>query len=87
MASPSGVSLARRVLARFHFRFPTLVALLAVLTLADFVIPDFIPFIDEIGLALLTLLFAMWRDRKAPDQPAAAGGSTAPAGAWIKPRL
>jgi hypothetical protein len=27
-------------------------------------IPDFIPFLDEIGLALLTVLFGMWKSRK-----------------------
>lgn len=87
MTTPSGVSIASRVLERFHFRFPTLVAILAALTLADFAIPDLIPFIDEIGLALLTLLFGMWRNRKAPDQPVDAGGSASADSARIEPRL
>lgn len=87
MTSPSGISLAGRVLERFHFRFPTLVALLAALTLADFAIPDIIPFIDEIGLALLTLLFGMWRNRKAPDQPGDTGASAPGGTARIEPRL
>ena len=64
MISPTRVSLATRLLSRFNLRFPALVLILGVLTLIDFVIPDFIPFIDEIGLALLTLLFGMWKNRK-----------------------
>jgi hypothetical protein len=87
MTTTSGVSIAGRLLERFHFRFPTLVAILAALTLADLAIPDMIPFIDEIGLALLTLLFGMWRNRKTPDQPVDAGGSASPESARIEPRL
>ncbi|HQP88848.1 MAG TPA: hypothetical protein PLL76_21545, partial [Thermoanaerobaculia bacterium] len=30
----------------------------------DLVIPDFIPFVDEIILALLTMLFGLWKDRR-----------------------
>ena len=66
MISPTRVSLASRLLQRFNLRFPTLVLILGGLTLIDFLIPDFIPFVDEIGLALLTLLFGMWKNRKAP---------------------
>jgi hypothetical protein len=36
-------------------------------------IPDFIPFADEIGLALLTILFGLWKDRRASTPPDAAG--------------
>ena len=43
--------------------------------LADMLIPDLIPLADEIGLALLTLLFGLWKDRKrssprSPERPA-----------------
>jgi hypothetical protein len=43
--------------------------LFAGLTFIDLLIPDVIPFADEIGLALLTLLFGLWKNRKraAPD--------------------
>lgn len=58
------VSLIDRVLSRLNLRFPSLFLLFAGLTLADLLIPDVIPFADEIGLALLTLLFGMWKDRK-----------------------
>jgi len=33
-------------------------------TLADFVIPDAIPFVDEIFLAVLTAIFGLWRERR-----------------------
>jgi len=65
-------SLIRRALERLNLRFPTLVAILGVLTLADFLIPDLIPFADEIVLALLTLLFGMWKSRKDASAGAAA---------------
>lgn len=57
-------SLAARLLRNLNLRFPTLVLILGLLTLIDFVIPDFIPFVDEIGLAVLTMLFGMWKNRK-----------------------
>jgi Family of unknown function (DUF6116) len=58
------VSFIGRVLARLNLRFPALFLLFAGLTLADLFIPDVIPFADEIGLALLTLLFGLWKDRR-----------------------
>ncbi len=64
MASMDRVSLIGRLLQRLNLRFPSLFLLFAGLTLADLLIPDVIPFADEIGLALLTLLFGLWKDRK-----------------------
>jgi hypothetical protein len=64
MAQSTRVSVASRLLERFNLRFPTLVLILGLLTLIDFLIPDFIPFIDEIALALLTVLFGMWKKRR-----------------------
>jgi hypothetical protein len=58
------VSVASRLLKNLNLRFPTLVLILGLLTLADILIPDPIPFIDEIGLAILTILFGMWKNRK-----------------------
>ena len=57
-------SMAARLLKNLNLRFPTLVLILGLLTLIDLVIPDFIPFVDEIGLAILTMLFGMWKNRK-----------------------
>jgi hypothetical protein len=52
------------VLQRLNLRFPALFVLFALATAVDLVVPDVIPFIDEIGLALLTLLFGLWRERR-----------------------
>jgi len=64
MNSSARVSAATRLLKNLNLRFPTLFLILAAITLLDLLIPDFIPYIDEIGLALLTILFGMWKDRK-----------------------
>lgn len=66
IASPSldRVSLIGRLLRRMSLRFPTLFLLFAVLTVLDLLIPDIIPFVDEIGLALMTLILGLWRDRR-----------------------
>lgn len=46
-------------------RHPTLFKLTALAFALTLVVPDPIPFIDEILLALGTLLLANWKDRKA----------------------
>lgn len=57
-----------RLLGRL--RYPRLFWILAILTLADWLIPDVIPFVDEVGLTLLTLLVGAWKGRKdAPTRP------------------
>lgn len=58
------VSFLGRMLQRLNLRFPSLFVIFAVLTLADIIIPDVIPLADEIGLALLTLLLGLWKDRR-----------------------
>ncbi len=49
--------------------YPRLFLLAAGLFVADVLIPDFIPFVDELLLGLGTLLLANWKNRKgdAPD--------------------
>lgn len=47
--------------------FPRLFILAASLWALDMVIPDFIPFIDELLLGIGTLLLASFRKRKAPE--------------------
>jgi len=69
------------LLQRLNLRFPGLFLLFAVLTLVDIIVPDFIPFIDEIGFGLLTLLLGMWKNRGAastadPDPNSSAGASS-----------
>jgi hypothetical protein len=51
-----------------RLRFPQLLALFGILLAVDIAIPDAIPFLDEIFLALLTALFASLRRRK-PEPP------------------
>lgn len=46
-------------------RFPRLAMITAALFIADVLLPDFIPFVDEILLGLGTLLLANWKNRKA----------------------
>lgn len=50
-----------------RLRFPVLLALTAALFFFDLLIPDFIPFIDEILLGLATVIFANWRKREVPS--------------------
>lgn len=50
--------------------YPRLFMIAAGLFVADVVIPDFIPFVDEILLGMGTLLLANWKNRKAPVAPA-----------------
>ena len=47
-------------------RYPTLFGLVAALFIIDLIVPDLIPFIDEILLALGTLLLGSLRRRRAP---------------------
>jgi len=51
--------------------FPRLFVLTAALFLADVVVPDFIPFADELLLGLGTLLLGNLKSRKAPVEPPA----------------
>ena len=57
-------------------RHPALFKLVAGLFVVDMLIPDLIPFIDEILLGLGTLLLANWKDRNKPaDAPASGDGN------------
>lgn len=61
------MSVLTRLLGSMNLRFPTLFVLFLVLTVLDFVTPDPLPLVDEFGLALLTLLLAVWRKRRPPS--------------------
>ena len=52
-----------------RLRFPTLFALAALLFLVDLLVPDFLPFIDEIILGLVTVMLGMMREKRVPDAP------------------
>lgn len=60
-------SLFRRFLGRL--RFPQLFVAFLVLLAVDVVVPDLIPFADEIGLALITMLLGAWKARRSPSEP------------------
>lgn len=47
-----------------RLRFPTLFLITAILFVLDLLIPDLIPFADEILLGLGTLVLANWKNRK-----------------------
>jgi hypothetical protein len=53
------------LLPRFtsRLRFPQLFALTLVVFLVDLLVPDMVPFIDEVLLGLTTLLLANWKKR------------------------
>lgn len=53
-----------------RLRFPTLFAITLVLFVLNVLIPDPLPFIDEILLALGTLLLGSWRRRKSSNSDA-----------------
>ncbi len=63
MDSPA--DLARNVVTRVagRLKFPLLFLVTATLFVADLLIPDLLPFADEIILGLATVLFATWGDR------------------------
>ena len=51
-----------------RYRFPQVFAVLAGLLILDLFLPDPIPFLDEMVLAILTLFVGMWKKRS--DEPA-----------------
>ncbi len=47
-----------------RLRFPQLFVLIAALFLADLIVPDAIPFVDEILLGLATLVLGSWKQNR-----------------------
>jgi Family of unknown function (DUF6116) len=54
--------------AASRLKFPQLFSILLALFVLDLIVPDFVPFIDEILLGLATALFGLWRERIAPAE-------------------
>ncbi len=50
-----------------RLKFPQLFLLAAGLFLLDLIVPDFVPFIDEILLAIGTLVLGSWEKKVAPE--------------------
>ena len=59
------------LVARFagRLRFPQLFLATAGLFLLDLLIPDLVPFIDEMILGLLTLLLGTWKKDRPIEEP------------------
>lgn len=58
------------VLARLrNLRFPVLAGLAALLFIVTLLVPDPLPFADELLLGVLTLLLANWQRRRGPPEP------------------
>lgn len=56
------------VVARLaRLRFPTLFGITAALFVADLVVPDVIPFFDEILLGVAAALLGSWRAKRRPE--------------------
>lgn len=49
-----------------RLKFPQLFAVTATLFLIDLILPDLLPFVDEILLGLATLLLANWKKKAKP---------------------
>ena len=63
-----------RVLGAFQrfggrLRFPQLFLLTFILFVGDLLVPDLIPFIDEILLGLITLMLGTWKQKKSGEAP------------------
>ena len=52
-----------------RLRFPALFAITAILFILDLLLPDAIPFVDEILLGLGAALLGNWKKRKDPNPP------------------
>ncbi|MCU0592746.1 MAG: hypothetical protein MUC57_14895 [Desulfobacterales bacterium] len=61
--TPQGMILNRLMQFAAGLRFPRLLAVTAALFILDLIIPDMIPFADEILLGLLSLLLASLKKR------------------------
>jgi hypothetical protein len=49
-----------------RLRFPKLFAITLAIFIIDVLVPDLIPFVDEILLALVTALLGSWKRRREP---------------------
>ncbi len=51
-----------------RLRFPQLFFVTATIFVIDLLIPDLIPFVDEVLLGLLTVLLGMWQQKTQPPE-------------------
>jgi hypothetical protein len=72
-----GANAVRRAATRL--KYPQLLLVTAALFGLDLLVPDLVPFVDEILLGLGTALLASWRERvEVPGGPGAAPASDKP---------
>ena len=50
-------------------RFPTLLLITGGLFVVDLLVPDLVPFVDELLLGLGTLVLARWKDERGASSP------------------
>ena len=76
------------IIQRFFggLRFPQLFALAAILFVLDLLIPDLIPFADEILLGLMTTLFASLKTKGAEPTATSASPAVKPPEKDVTPR-
>ena len=75
----------QKLLGGLNLRFPGLFALLAAVFVVDLLVPDFIPFVDEIILGILTMIFGLWKERRTSPKTAAGGPPLPPAAPPLPP--
>ena len=70
MSRSAKETLVRKRLTSYvsNLRFPKLLALTALIFAADLIVPDAIPFVDEMLLGLVTALLATMKMRKAKNR-------------------
>jgi hypothetical protein len=66
MALPRSTLIGWFIARLARLRFPVLFLTCAALFVLDLVVPDVIPFADEVLLGLATALLASWRTRRVP---------------------
>ena len=69
MSPGPGAEFVAKTVSRL--KFPQAFAVFAALFFFDLIVPDFVPFVDEILLGLGAALFGMWRERVTTPRPAA----------------
>ena len=69
MAVPPTTIVGALIAFAGRLRFPTLFFLAAGLFVVDLIVPDMIPFADELLLGLGTLVLSRWRKKEPPPPP------------------
>lgn len=69
MAGPRNAIVAALLAYAARLRFPVLAGLTGALFLVDLVVPDAVPFADEVLLGLVAVLLGTWKKRRVDRQP------------------